>query len=173
MTRSQSRSRPGLPVLTPSTSPRPRAEKAFLQSFSGNLHPFLVKVSRSRLLSYSPPFVRNGSRGHVDDPFQSPPRSQRFSSGQATPKSKVSRKELSENWRSGSGSSSQSELSSPSHSKAQRISQRNDESQQENSIYVQEHVPDSPGRKFIGYAAVKAEDAQAFYPPSCCVFVAK
>jgi len=74
---------------------------------------------------------------------------------------------MSDNWRSGSSGSSAGDASySPLEAKSQRKSRQL-------SFGVQEHVSETAGSNLTGYTLIKAEDAQAIYPPACCVFVAK
>lgn len=87
-----------------------------------------------------------------DDPFQSNPKSR--TGGVTTPKST---RILAENWRSGSSTSSdRPESESPLTAKSNR-----------------KNSPGNGGPPGPGYTVVTAEHAQAIYPPSCCVFVAK
>ncbi|KAI9641076.1 hypothetical protein NHQ30_010504 [Ciborinia camelliae] len=123
---------------------------------------------------YSPPFILNGSRCNVDDPFQSPSKngSKYRSHDQHTPKAaRNPPKDINGPWRP-SGSSNSSDVSPP---KLQSKSTDFGDTQRKLSFHVQEHVSentDSTGNRLSGYTVVKAEDAQAVYPPSCCVFVA-
>ncbi|KAJ8058451.1 hypothetical protein OCU04_012639 [Sclerotinia nivalis] len=128
---------------------------------------------------YSPPFVRNGSQSNVDDPFQSPSKnaSKCRNQDQHTPKApRHPHRDIHGPWRSRSSSNS-SELS-PSKSKSNStgtVDTHYGDAQRKLSFHVQEHVSentDSAGNRLSGYTVVKAEDAQAVYPPSCCVFVA-
>jgi hypothetical protein len=76
----------------------------------------------------------------------------------------------SDNWRSGSssggsGSGSGSAESSPSANKALRSAQSG------RSVIVRDYGAENSGLRIS--ELIKAEDAQAHYPPSSCVFVAK
>ncbi|ESZ90545.1 hypothetical protein SBOR_9068 [Sclerotinia borealis F-4128] len=128
---------------------------------------------------YSPPFVRNGSQTNAEDPFQSPSKngSKYRNHDQHTPKAlRHPHRDVHGDWRSRSSSNS-SELS-PSKLKsnsADTIDANYGDTQRKLAFHVQEHVSesaDAAGNRLSGYTVVKAEDAQAIYPPSCCVFVA-
>ncbi|KAA8576051.1 hypothetical protein EYC84_006214 [Monilinia fructicola] len=124
---------------------------------------------------YSPPFVRNGSESNADDPFQSPIKnvSKYRNNDQHTPKA-TKHRDLDAMWRPRSSSSS-SELSPSKSKSAGTIDSNYGETQRKLAFHVQEHVSettDASGNRLSGYTVVKAEDAQAVYPPSCCVFVA-
>ncbi|KAF8849702.1 hypothetical protein BDZ45DRAFT_718148 [Acephala macrosclerotiorum] len=114
---------------------------------------------------YSPPFVRNGSQGRAEDPFTSPV-TQRHGSAQRTPTDPkfMNRAVKSDNWRSGSSSGSGSNPSSPSADKALRSAQRG-------RVFVSEYGSKHSKSKSLE-TPIKAEDAQAVFPPSSCVFVA-
>jgi hypothetical protein len=73
---------------------------------------------------------------------------------------------MTENWRSESSSSGQSASDSPLTAKSKR---KHDNSSPEDG----DEMLIGSGRGIDTDNVVKAEDAQAIYPPSCCVFVAK
>lgn len=101
---------------------------------------------------YSPPFVRNGASAGFDDPFTSP---SGRNSGQRTPTGpkKISKAAMSGNWRSGSSNGTASVQGSPTS--------------------VRQRVNDYSTRDFgSNISNIQAEDAQAIFPPSSCVFVA-
>lgn len=117
--------------------------------------------------SYSPPFVRNGVQGRIDDPFTSP---HRHASAQRTPTGPkfMNRAVISDNWRSGSSSGSPSDSSSPAAEKALRSAQSG------RSVTVRDYGAENVQLQTSEQVIpIKAEDAQAHYPPSSCVFVAK
>ncbi|TAQ88197.1 hypothetical protein B7494_g3501 [Chlorociboria aeruginascens] len=106
---------------------------------------------------YSPPFVRNGAQSSGEDPFQSQTplrrRSKSHGSNKATSAGmNAPQKMRNENWRSSSSSGSDS--SSPSGAKRRRFYNA------------------TLARAAMDPSVVRAEDAQAVYHPSCCVFVA-
>ncbi|KAF7913933.1 uncharacterized protein EAF01_000339 [Botrytis porri] len=128
---------------------------------------------------YSPPFVRNGAQSNADDPFQSPSKnsSKYRNHDQHTPKApRHSQRDIHGPWRSTSSSnSSESSSSKPKSNHAGTVDTKYGETKRKLSFHVQEHVSeetDTAGNRLSGYTVVKAEDAQAVYPPSCCVFVA-
>ena len=150
-------------------------------------HAYANSYSPPQLRGSSSPFVVKG-RSHSEDPFNTVSASSRaFNTPvSTTPKSA---RVMTENWRSGSGSDHSSGGSSPSNSNSQRPTgrvlfdgdlaqqHRNDDlPQQQRSIPVV-HGSNSgysvlsslPG----GTGMQLAQDGQAVYPPSCCVFVAK
>ncbi|KAL2065440.1 hypothetical protein VTL71DRAFT_3110 [Oculimacula yallundae] len=113
---------------------------------------------------YSPPFVRNGSKSKVEDPFTSP----QHRSGQRTPTGPKhqARSSKSGNWRSGSSSGSGSGKNSPSAGKFTRIAPSG------RGVLVQEYASESGEMTTNEQVIIKSEDAQAIFPPSSCVFVA-
>ncbi|KAE8440775.1 hypothetical protein EG329_006592 [Mollisiaceae sp. DMI_Dod_QoI] len=123
--------------------------------------------SKADVARYSPPFVRNGSQGRADDPFTSPV-TQRHGSAQRTPTGPkfMNRAAKSDNWRSGSSSGSDSGPSSPTADKALRSAQGG------RGVFVCEYASENAGLRTFESVSIKAEDAQAYYPPSSCVFVA-
>jgi hypothetical protein len=95
-------------------------------------------------------------------------------SEQRTPKGPGhDRRMFSGNWRSNSSDGSEQ---SPTKPKVIPAEGNYGDTQRKLSFHVQEHVSESSGPssdRMNAYSVVKAEDAQAIYPPSCCVFVAK
>jgi len=114
--------------------------------------------------SYSPPFVRKGAQSSVEDPFTSA--SPRRGSDKVTPTGPKTkgRAAESDNWRSGSSSGSSAGRSSPSPS-------RYLVGKQGTTLFVKKYESEDDAASF--YQTVTAEDAQALFPPACCVFVAK
>jgi hypothetical protein len=93
---------------------------------------------------------------------------------QRTPKGPgQDRRIFSDNWRSNSSDGSEQ---SPTKPKVIPAEGNYGDAQRKLSFHVQEHVSESSdpaSDRLNAYSVVKAEDAQAVYPPSCCVFVAK
>ncbi|KAF4635113.1 hypothetical protein G7Y89_g2980 [Cudoniella acicularis] len=120
---------------------------------------------------YRPPFVLKGTQALSDDPFQSPHHrgSQNQGTDQRTPTGpNAKRGHMSENWRSGSSSGSDLDFS-PSRDKAERSAKRAEKkSPGTNSLFGRDRGSDNS----TGFHAIKDEDSQSIFPPSCCVFVA-
>lgn len=132
------------------------------------MNTFLIRVTSSR---YSPPFVRNGAQGRLDDPFTSSvsptnPRGSATTSAHRTPTGPkfINRATESTNWRS--GSTSPTDTSSPSADKVARSGGRSVTVRD----YAAENAKADPSRALL---PIKPEDAQGHYAPSSCVFVAK
>lgn len=93
--------------------------------------------------SYTPPFVRNNFMGRRDDPFASTPSKAKRTSGGSF-KSAEKESLMSRDWRSGSGRSGSSSNGS-----------------NHGTLLT------------YGGRAISGSNAQAYYPPAYCIFVAK
>ncbi|TVY86282.1 Multicopy suppressor of sporulation protein, partial [Lachnellula willkommii] len=114
--------------------------------------------------AYRPPFIIKGSQAESDDIFRSSPhRPGSNQSNQRTPTGpKAGRGRMNGNWRSPSISDGSDGISSPSHEKVQR------DATKRNGI----RTPGQSPHNHAGYEVITDNDAQARFPPSCCVFVA-
>ncbi|TVY53183.1 Multicopy suppressor of sporulation protein msa1 [Lachnellula cervina] len=114
--------------------------------------------------AYRPPFIIKGSQAEADDIFRSSPHhSSSNQSNQRTPTGpKAGRGRMNGNWRSPSMSDGSDGISSPSHEKVQR------DATKRNGI----RTPGQSPHNHDGYEIITDNDAQARFPPSCCVFVA-
>lgn len=125
--------------------------------------------------SYSPPFVLNGRQSNAEDPFRSPSKngSKYRSHDQPTPKA---HRDLNGSWRSRSSSNGSDLSQTKSKSNSAGPTDTNFGDTQRKLSFGLDDVsktPNDSGKRLGQHAVVKAEDAQAVYPPSCCVFVAK
>lgn len=140
-----------LPVITRATlALRVAASHTLLERESVNIVNSLYVLS---IFSYGSGFVCHGAGSRHDDPFSSPSKKTvQHGHGKVRSINTTPTKRLDQNWRSGSSGGS-SGGDSPAHDlKA-----------------AQQHQ--SSGHK--GGQFISGQNAQAFYPPSACVFVAK
>ncbi|KAI6709634.1 hypothetical protein JHW43_007817 [Diplocarpon mali] len=109
----------------------------------------------------------NGVERKDDDPFTISPVSQHRSAQRTPtgPKSK-GRSAKSDNWRSGSSSSSDTGTVSPSATYVLLSAQTS------RVVLDQEYMPDDLELVTPDSVVIKSEDAQSIFPPSSCVFVA-